>query len=249
MVKPARSGEDNHFEKKIVQDYRILMLYIRSREGLFFPAGKKLWEHRTKGFLQKEILPLFSHWDQVFIWKREGTQTQGKATETLENNMTEFVSQVLRIPCFDGYMEEKWVLRLLGKVPPGPFLFLGRPADCGMLFRQIVMQIHGRMKSMLWIYEGSGLTASEEAFISLCEEEYGLVPQCRPGEGSRISCREPVTILDFTEDERIPYLEVPQGSIWLDFAAVPGKARKLFLRKQKINYISQQLEWERIYVK
>lgn len=238
MVKP---GKISTYEVIPLKDYRILMLYLppdRTDHWIFGKMiGKFLWERRTKAFWYKSVMPLFSPWDRVYLWtKYVPEQMQG----------------LLHIPLFDDYMEEEWVLRLLEYGVPGPFFLLGKPKNWEELFRVILEKANRKMKNLFWLSEENPEYAplaaiAREEFLDFCEEEYGLIPQCEIYR--QTTFREPVTILDFTKKTALPCLNVPKGSVWIDFASMEGKAARLEMRKQGILYFSQRREWEKIYVK
>lgn len=157
---------------------------------------------------------------------------------------------LLPLPEFDAYDNPKWIRRLLVHAVHPDFIVLG---DIPCL-QALLCELAPRMKTLCWL--APDLTAREqmEDFAEDFYQEYGLainlqfVPDgntygrmCIPAQ----QFRTPVNVLDFTGEKYLPAFCPPEGSVWLDFASLPEKERRIEARRLKVSYLSLQKQWRK----
>lgn len=151
--------------------------------------------------------------------------------------------------CFNEYFEEKWVRHMLlygGYIPLPHFVILGQTYCVSEMISDLV---HG-MKSLKWILPERQFRAEQQELVDILYEEYGLAVEVRlfSEEESYKQvhpvCRVPSVILDFSEADRIPTVDVARGSIWLDMASSEEKRRRIEDRDTGISYFSLKKEWK-----
>lgn len=148
---------------------------------------------------------------------------------------------------FDDYLLPEWVEPLLAHVGLHHFVVLGTAPCVPMVFSRCVR----RMKSLRWFLQEQDYTEEVQDFIEDFYEDCGLAAALHPLEGKRVYTRlllettEPVCVLDFTGEPRIPTGGVAEGSIWIDFCSVEEKARRISERGESISYFSLKEIWKR----
>ena len=151
-----------------------------------------------------------------------------------------------RIPEFDDYLRPEWVEPLLAHVGLHHFVVLGTAPCVPMVFSHCAR----RMKSLRWFLQEQDHTEEIQDFVEDFYEDCGLAIALQPLEGKRVYTRlllettEPVCILDFTGEPRIPMGGVAEGSIWIDFCSVEEKARRISERGESISYFSLKEIWK-----
>ncbi len=167
-----------------------------------------------------------------------------------DNLPSESFAGLLPLPEFDDYGRPKWIRRLLTYAVHADFIVLG-DAPC---LHEMLCELAPRIKTLLWI--APDLTAQEqmEDFAEDYYQEYGLAINLRflPHDSTygqvRIPDRQfraPVNILDFTGGKYLPDFCPPEGSVWLDFASLTEKERRIEARRLKVCYVSLQKLWRK----
>ena len=148
---------------------------------------------------------------------------------------------------FNGYFQPDWVEHLL-RYGEGlhDVLILGQ-ANC---LSELMYPRAQSFRSLRWIVPERQFKREQEELVDILYEEYGLAVELRLlGEDehyrqSRIACRQPSLVLDFSEEDRIPTADVARGSVWLDMACSEEKRRRMEDRDTGISYFSLKKEWK-----
>lgn len=155
--------------------------------------------------------------------------------------------QYWQIPEFDGYLQPQWVKLLLENAKLDRFVILGL-ADCTSA---VILYYARRMKSLRWILCEEDVTEELQDFVEEFYQEYGLAVTLQPLEGGKafarllLMSRDPICVLDFTEEPHISVGGIAPGSIWIDFRSVEAKARRVLEREKGIAYFSLKEIWKR----
>lgn len=150
------------------------------------------------------------------------------------------------IPEFQDYREFRWVKPLLTQAKGPCFILLGT-APCIPL---LLPQCARRMKSLHWYLREEDCTEEIQEFAEDFYVEYGLAITMQPLEGRnvfrtlRLESKEPVCVLDFTEEEKIFAGELAEGSVWLDFSSVEEKGRRVQRLAPGVRYDSLKRRWK-----
>lgn len=150
-------------------------------------------------------------------------------------------------PEFADYFEPQWVEPLLVYAKLHHFVVLGT-SSC---IRFILPGCARRMKSLRWFLAERDCTEELQDFVEDFYEDCGLAAALQPLEGEKVftrlllETREPVCVLDFSGEPRIPTGGLAPGSIWIDFASVEEKARRISEREESIAYYSMKEIWKR----
>lgn len=146
---------------------------------------------------------------------------------------------------FVDYKEFRWASLLLPYAAHFNYVFLGT-APC---IRQIAEACARNMKSLRWILREKELTEEVQEFVEDFYDEYGLavILQTVAGRnGYRTLCLEaikPVCVLDFTEETKLFWGGLADESVWLDFASLEEKERRVERLAPGIAYLSLKKLW------
>lgn len=155
--------------------------------------------------------------------------------------------QCFQFPEFDAYLKPQWVEHLLENARLHHYVVLGAAESVSAA----ILQCAPRMKSLRWFLQERDCGQKIQDFVENFYEEYGLAVTLQPLEGERAFSRllletvEPVCVLDFTGEPRIPSGGLAQGSVWLDFCSVEEKARRMTERGEGVFYFSVKETWKR----
>lgn len=155
--------------------------------------------------------------------------------------------QCFPFPEFDAYLQPQWVEALLENARLHHYVVLG-VADS---VSTAILHCASRMKSLRWFLQERDCGQEIQDFVEDFYEEYGLAATLQPLEGERPFSRllmetlEPVCVLDFTRENRIPMGGLARGSIWLDFCSIEEKARRMTESGEGIFYFSIKEIWKR----
>lgn len=148
---------------------------------------------------------------------------------------------------FNGYFQAAYVRHLLRYAKDlSHFMILG-PCYC---ISEILYENVRDMKSLKWILYERHFREEQEELVDTLYEEYGLAVDVRllseteSFAKAHPTCKEPVVVLDFCEEDRIPTVDVVRGSIWLDMASSEEKRRRIEDRDTGISYFSLKKEWK-----
>jgi len=146
---------------------------------------------------------------------------------------------------FADYTGYRWVRLLLPRAVYPHFVLLGK-ADC---IPELLEDCARRMKSLRWILKEKDCDGEVLGVIEDFYEENGLaiIQQTVTGRnGFRTLCleaAEPVCILDFTDEVKFFLGGLAEGSVWLDFASIEEKGRRMARLAPKISYVSLKELW------
>lgn len=189
--------------------------------------------------IQQELVALLQEWDENMLCY-DGAVPQDC-----------WVRRILPFWELQEFTEHKWVERLLEEGRGHHFIVLGE-SSC---IKQILWELSSRMKSLLWVIAAQGHEESLEEFAEEFYLETGLAMQLQivpektsygryrlPGSLSQ----EPVTVLDFLVDNRLPDLQLPKGSVWLDMTSNEDKERRIVARGWTCKVISLRKQWKNL---
>lgn len=154
-------------------------------------------------------------------------------------------SRVWDIPEFRDYKSLRWVQPLMGYVRHSDFILLGR-ADC---IPVILQGLARQMKSLQWYLREEELDEEVQGWAEDFYEEYGLAVTLRGRTGRNafrklgVQAVKPVCVMDFMEEETFLAEELPEDSVWLDFASVDGKAGRIRRQAPGVSYMSLKKYW------
>lgn len=155
--------------------------------------------------------------------------------------------QCWQYPEFDDYLQVQWIEPLLENARLHHFVVLGLADSTPYA----ILHCASRMKSLRWILRESEDNQRLRDFVEDFYTEYGLAAAIQALEGERVFARllletgEPVCVLDFTGESRIPVNGLARGSVWIDFCSVEEKARRIIERGEGIFYFSMKEIWKR----
>lgn len=150
------------------------------------------------------------------------------------------------IPEFQDYREFRWVEPLLRSAGGPHFILLGTAA----CVPQLLQNRARRMKSLRWYLWEEDCTGEIQEFAEDFYIEYGLAAALMPLTEKnsfrrlRLETKEPVCVLDFTEEEKIFGGGLAPGSVWLDFASLEEKGRRLGRQASGVRYDSMKQRWK-----
>lgn len=182
---------------------------------------------------------------------REAECRQSFLQELLEDREHSYFVAEESIPIlegwtFRGYWEEEWVMHLMQHATLNHFVILGT-AEC---IPVIILKYVRKMKSLRWILQERQFGDVEQELVEEIYEEYGLAVEVKLLKEEKdyrrmqLVCPQPVVVVDFSEEPRIPTSDVGKGSIWLDMSALEEKRRRLEERNTGIAYFSLKKEWK-----
>lgn len=152
------------------------------------------------------------------------------------------------IPEFQGYSRIRWMKPLLGKAGGPHFVLLGLSPDLPALLEQCAR----RMKSVCWYLPEEQWTEETEELAEEFYMENGLaitvypLGNRRPYRALRFPAAGPVCVFDFSEEEKVSAGELAPGSIWLDFASVEEKERRIRRLCPGVRYDSLKMRWREV---
>ena len=129
---------------------------------------------------------------------------------------------------------------------PSHFIVLGQTASV----QEILYELVDGIKSLKWILPARLYREEQQEFVDILYEDYGLAAEVKLFEEAESFakvypfCRVPTVILDFSEMDKVPVVDVAKGSIWLDMAASEEKRRRIEDRNTGIWYFSLKKEWK-----
>lgn len=156
--------------------------------------------------------------------------------------------QFWQFPEFDAFLQPQWVEPLLENARLHHYVVLGTAESV----YTAILHCASRMKSLRWFLQERDCGQEIQDFVEDFYGEYGLAASLHPLEGERVFSRllletmEPVCVLDFTGEPRIPAGGLARGSIWLDFCSIEEKARRMTDREEGISYFSVKEIWKRV---
>ncbi len=154
-------------------------------------------------------------------------------------------SSLWNVPEFRAYKSMRWTQPLLKYAGNADFVLLGA-ADC---IPVILPKLAPHMRSLRWYVCEGDLSEDLQEWVEDFYEDYGLAIDMRILAGKnvfktlRLNTGLPVCVLDFTEEINVPAGDLAKGSIWLDFASVEEKERRIAKRTQGVRYESLKKYW------
>ncbi len=152
-----------------------------------------------------------------------------------------------RVPEFEEYLELRWTEPLLVYARLHHFVALGTAPCIFELFSLCAR----RMKSLRWFLKEADHTVELQEAVADFYEEYGAAASIQTLEGERpyarllLETRDPVCVLDFTGDPRVPVSGLARGSIWIDFMSLEERERRIAAQGSGIAYFSLKETWRR----
>lgn len=146
---------------------------------------------------------------------------------------------------FVDYREYRWARTLLPFATQTHFVILGN-APC---IPEVTKACARRMKSLRWILPEKDYGEAVEDFADDFYDDYGLAIELQTvagRNGFRTLCLEavkPICILDFTEEGKLFWGGLASGSVWLDFASMEAKEKRLERLAPGIQYVSLKKLW------
>lgn len=182
-------------------------------------------------------------------WEKDQREADFRKTDDIAEAfwLPALWQQYFQFPEFDTYLQPQWVEPLLENARLHHYVVLGAAQSAPAT----ILHCASRMKSLRWFLQERDCGQEIQDFVDDFYEEYGLAVTLQPLEGERAFSRllletlEPVCVLDFTGEPRIPIGGLAQGSIWLDFCSVEEKARRMAEKGEGIFYFSIKEIWKR----
>ncbi len=150
-----------------------------------------------------------------------------------------------KLPQLQEYHDMIWAEELMQHGIWDSLLILGN-APC---VTKLLYKYAGRLRTVKWILRQEQYTEALQDFLEDFYEEYGLMVACQvlePGEhwaAVRPKSVLPVTVLDFTGEEKISAYDLVSGSVWLDMDSLDGKEWRMKARNPHITYYSLKKQW------
>ena len=154
---------------------------------------------------------------------------------------------------FREYLQQEWIEHLLryggdgaGHLRWPDVILLGR----NPFLPYVLLPCAETLRSVKWYLTEREYRNDEEWLVEELEEEYGLIPELKlfatqEAYGKvRLQTAVPCLVLDFCGSAKVHGMGLMPGSIWLDFAAVEEKERRLASGCPQIRYFSLKKEWK-----
>ena len=147
---------------------------------------------------------------------------------------------------FDGYLQEEWLAHMMGYAKPPHFLVLGRVNCLPWLLEPFLR----KLKSLRWILPARQFGQGEQTFVDEICRQYGLAVDVRLLDSAvdykqlRTESVFPVTVLDFSGEEKMSCADLAAGSSWLDMESMETKRERLERQSAKTAYFSLKKEWK-----
>lgn len=165
---------------------------------------------------------------------------------TEENTLTgEIWGRFVDWPLFRDYTAFRWMRILLTEVCESEIILLGFAEDIPPLLEYCARG----MRELRWYLAQKDRTAEAEEMAEDFYLEYGLAASVRILEGShpfrklRLTSRQPVCVLDFTEEEKIFPEQLAAGSLWIDFFSIEEKEERIRRFAPEVRYVSLKKSW------
>ncbi len=149
---------------------------------------------------------------------------------------------------FCHYRDLFWAEQLLPYARHADYQIIGY-APC---IPELLIKHARHIRSVCWILSEAVYTGQLQDFVEDYYEEYGLaisIHLCEPVTSlrkARITSAKPISILDFSGEERMPCVQVMAGSVWLDMDAMEEKARRISIQNPDISYFSLRKMWKNL---
>ena len=153
--------------------------------------------------------------------------------------------RVWNVPEFSDYKGIRWIRPLLEYVRHSDFILLGT-ADC---IPALLAKLARQMRSLQWYLREEDLNEEVQGWVEDFYEEYGLAIALRKLTGGnvfrqlKIKPVGQVCVMDFTDEEKLFAGNLESGSIWIDFASVEAKSRRMEKQAPDVSYMSLKKYW------
>lgn len=154
-------------------------------------------------------------------------------------------SRVWNVPEFSDYKGIRWIRPLLEYVRHSDFILLGT-ADC---IPAILEKLARQMRSLQWYLREEDTNEEVQGWVEDFYEEYGLAITLRKLTGGnvfrqlKIKPVGQVCVMDFTDEEKLFAGNLESGSVWIDFASVEAKSRRMEKQAPDVSYMSLKKHW------
>lgn len=150
------------------------------------------------------------------------------------------------LPEFDAYMQDRWAELLFPNIRHADLLVLGYSFSLLTCLRQR----GARIKSLKWLLPKQFYREDMKQFEEDFYYEFGLVMDLQVLSGEQeyrripIRSKKPVTVIDFSGEDKLFVGELAPGSIWIDMASLDEKQRRIEGLLGSISYISLKKKWK-----
>jgi len=147
---------------------------------------------------------------------------------------------------FTGYLQEEWLAHMMGYACPPHFIILGRVNCLPWLLAPYLK----KLKSLRWILPERQYGEGEQDYADEICRQYGLAVETQLLEEAadyrrlRLGSFLPVTVLDFSGEEKMSCAGLAAGSRWLDMESSEMKRERLQRQSAKVAYFSLKKEWK-----
>ena len=147
---------------------------------------------------------------------------------------------------FTGYLQEEWLAHMMGYACPPHFIILGR-VNC---LPWLLAPYSKKLKSLRWILPERQYSEGEQDYVDEICRQYGLAVETQLLEEAadyrrlRLGSFFPVTVLDFSGEEKMSCAGLAAGSRWLDMESSEMKRERLQRQSAKVVYFSLKKEWK-----
>lgn len=147
---------------------------------------------------------------------------------------------------FDEYLQEEWLGHMMGYANPPHFIILGK-VNC---LPRLLEPYLKKLKSLRWILPERQFGEAEQDYTDEICRQYGLAVETKLLESAeeyrylRLSGLFPVTVLDFSGEEKMSCVDLAAGSRWLDMESLEKKRERLERQSAKVEYFSLKKEWK-----
>lgn len=243
-------GEDkwfsHHFAPPEIPPKRFGMLFYQRQQKRRLRAERELVSREIQSFLAELGQIIDDRYDCRCVYADAVRKclTDPGTDETY--TLPLLWRQYWQFPEFDDYLQIQWTESLLENARLHHFVVLG----CADSVPSVILHCASRMKSLRWFIQERDCGQEFQDFVEEFCGEYGLAVGIQLLEGERVFSRllletvDPVCVLDFTGEPRIPAGGLAKGSVWIDFCSVEEKARRILEREEGITYFSLKEVWK-----
>lgn len=147
---------------------------------------------------------------------------------------------------FNGYLQEEWLAHMMGYASPPHFIVLGRVNCLPWLLEPFLK----KLKSLRWILPERQFGEGEQDYVDEVCRQYGLAVETQLLDSAldykrlRLASVFPVTVLDFSGEDKLSCTDLAEGSRWLDMESSETKRERLQRQRAKVAYFSLKKEWK-----
>ncbi len=161
--------------------------------------------------------------------------------------LKELWGELWPFPEFNGYFQPEWAKVLLPYARLHHFVLLGTSPCAGFVLSRCARG----MKSLRWFLPEGAYTEEMEEAAEAFYMDWGVAVDLQLLPGKRaytrllLETKEPVCVLDFSGEPRVPAAGLADGSVWLDFSSLEEKARAFCAGRRTAAYFSLKEVWKK----